>query len=59
MTEGLPAYEATEEKIQEGISLGRMGYEGDMSGAALFLSSRVGAWCTGVSLNVDGLACTI
>jgi len=59
MTKGLSAYGATEEKIQEGIPLGRMGDEGDMSGAALFLSSRAGAWCTGVILNVDGGACTI
>lgn len=48
-----------EEMIQEGIPLGRLGDEGDMSGAALFLSSRAGAWCTGVILNVDGGACTI
>jgi len=59
MTMGLKAYGADETNIQAGIPLGRMGDESDMSGAALFLSSRAGAWCTGVILNVDGGACTI
>jgi len=59
MTMGLAAYGATKEKVEAGIPLGRLGDEGDMSGAALFLSSRAGAWCTGVILNVDGGACTI
>ena len=31
-----------------------MGSEEDMAGACLYLSSRAGAWCTGVILNVDG-----
>jgi len=59
MTMGLAAYGVDEEKIQKNIPLGRMGDQEDMSGAALFLSSRAGAWCTGVILNVDGGACTL
>jgi len=34
--------------------LGRIGREDDMAGAAIYLSSRAGAWLTGVVLPVDG-----
>ena len=40
--------------MQRHIPLGRMGTEEDMAGACIYLSSRAGAWCTGVILNVDG-----
>ena len=40
--------------IGKTIPLGRMGTEDDMGGACVYLSSRAGAWCTGVILNVDG-----
>ncbi|KAL7511339.1 hypothetical protein ACHAXN_008256 [Cyclotella atomus] len=43
-----------EEIIAKTIPLGRMGNEDDMGGACIYLSSRAGAWCTGVILNVDG-----
>lgn len=42
------------EEIAKTIPLGRMGNEDDMGGACIYLSSRAGAWCTGVILNVDG-----
>jgi NAD(P)-dependent dehydrogenase (short-subunit alcohol dehydrogenase family) len=42
------------EQIAKTIPLGRMGNEDDMGGACIYLSSRAGAWCTGVILNVDG-----
>uniref|UniRef100_A0A7S4EJ25 Uncharacterized protein n=2 Tax=Pseudo-nitzschia australis TaxID=44445 RepID=A0A7S4EJ25_9STRA len=54
MSKGLESWGATEEVIAKGIPLGRMGTEEDMAGACLYLSSRAGAWCTGVILNVDG-----
>ncbi len=36
------------------IPMGRPGTPEDMAGAALFLSSRAGAWVTGIVLPVDG-----
>lgn len=54
MSKGLGTWGATEDKIAKGIPLQRMGTEEDMAGACLYLSSRAGAWCTGVILNVDG-----
>mmetsp|Transcript_28482 Transcript_28482/g.77125 ORF Transcript_28482/g.77125 Transcript_28482/m.77125 type:complete len:286 (-) Transcript_28482:444-1301(-) len=54
MSKGLGTWGATEDVIAKGIPLGRMGSEEDMAGACLYLSSRAGAWCTGVILNVDG-----
>ena len=42
------------EQIAKTIPLGRMGNQHDMGGACIYLSSRAGAWCTGVILNVDG-----
>lgn len=40
--------------IASGIPLGRMGTPEDMAGAAVYLSSRAGAWVTGHVLAVDG-----
>ncbi|KAL3913504.1 MAG: hypothetical protein SGILL_006462, partial [Bacillariaceae sp.] len=54
MSEGLGSWGLTEDKISQSIPLKRMGTEEDMAGACLYLSSRAGAWCTGVILNVDG-----
>jgi len=54
MSKGLGTWGATEDVIAKGIPLKRMGTEEDMAGACLYLSSRAGAWCTGVILNVDG-----
>ena len=34
--------------------LGRIGAAEDIGGAALFLSSRAGAWLTGATIPVDG-----
>ena len=34
--------------------LGRIGTPADIVGATIFLSSRAGAWLTGVTLPVDG-----
>lgn len=42
------------EQLEKRIPLGRLGTEEDMAGACMFFSSRAGAWCTGVILNVDG-----
>lgn len=40
--------------VKKNIPLGRMGREEDIAGAVMYLSSRAGAWCTGIILNVDG-----
>ncbi|KAL3904464.1 MAG: hypothetical protein SGARI_004911 [Bacillariaceae sp.] len=54
MSDGLGTWGLTEDKISKSIPLQRMGTEEDMAGACMYLSSRAGAWCTGVILNVDG-----
>jgi len=54
MSDGLQSWGANQETISKSIPLGRMGNEDDMAGACIYLSSRAGAWCTGVILNVDG-----
>ncbi len=54
MSMGLKAWGADTKKIESSIPLGRMGSEEDMIGASIYFSSRAGAWCTGVILNVDG-----
>mmetsp|Transcript_318 Transcript_318/g.531 ORF Transcript_318/g.531 Transcript_318/m.531 type:complete len:279 (-) Transcript_318:45-881(-) len=59
MSMGLKAYGATEEKIQASIPMGRLGGEDDVAGAAIYLSSKAGAWTTGVILSVDGGAATL
>ncbi|KAG7353919.1 3-oxoacyl-ACP reductase [Nitzschia inconspicua] len=54
MTQGLESWGATPEKVAQTIPLQRWGNEDDMTGACIYFSSRAGAWCTGVILNVDG-----
>lgn len=54
MSDGLGSWGATREVISDSVPLGRMGNEDDMTGACLYFSSRAGAYCTGVILNVDG-----
>eukprot|EP00978_Attheya_sp_CCMP212_P005253 scaffold11660_cov49-Attheya_sp.AAC.4 len=54
MSAGLKSWGADASKISSSIPLGRMGDQSDMSGACLYLSSRAGAWVTGVILPVDG-----
>jgi len=54
MSAGLASWGADEQKLSEKIPLGRMGTGDDMAGAAIYLSSKASAWCTGVILNVDG-----
>ena len=43
-----------EHVISDTIPLGRMGNADDMGGAAIFLSSKAGSFCTGHILAVDG-----
>lgn len=43
-----------EKVISDTIPLGRMGNEDDMGGAAIYLSSKAGSFCTGHVLTVDG-----
>jgi NAD(P)-dependent dehydrogenase (short-subunit alcohol dehydrogenase family) len=48
---------AEDEKLSgllERVPLGRMGTAADMVGTCIFLSSRAGAYVTGVNLSVDG-----
>ena len=60
MSQGLTMYvNDGHERISSSIPLGRMGDEIDMAGAAIYLSSRAGSWCTGMIMNVDGGACTL
>ena len=57
MSQGLSAWAPKEDvadAITSSIPLKRMGDENDIGAAALYLSSRAGAWVTGVILNVDG-----
>jgi len=54
MSDGMKAWGGTRENITQNIPLQRMGTEEDMVGSCLYFSSRAGAWCTGVILNVDG-----
>lgn len=44
----------TEDVIADTIPLGRMGNADDMGGAAIYLSSKAGSFCTGHVLTVDG-----
>jgi len=47
----------TEDKkveIAETIPLGRLGHPNDIAGACVFLGSELGAYCTGVTLDVNG-----
>ena len=54
MSAGLKTWGASGEELNKIIPLGRMGTPDDMAGACLYFSSRAGAWCAGVILNVDG-----
>lgn len=42
------------EQVNAVHPLGRIGTPEDMGGAAIYLSSRAGAWVTGTILVVDG-----
>ena len=47
----------TEEKkseIAETIPLGRLGHPNDIAGACIFLGSELSAYCTGITLDVNG-----
>jgi len=57
MSKGLSMYMNSNDmsaEISKNIPLSRMGDEDDMGGACIYFSSRAGAYCTGVILNVDG-----
>ena len=45
---------ASFEEIAERTPMGRLGEDDDMAGGAIYLSSKAGAWVTGVILNIDG-----
>jgi NAD(P)-dependent dehydrogenase (short-subunit alcohol dehydrogenase family) len=44
----------TRAAIEQSVPLGRVGTPEDVAGAAIFLASRAGAYCTGAVLPVDG-----
>ena len=54
MSAGLKSWGGDEEALKQVIPLGRMGETEDMAGAAIYLSSRAGAWVSGTVLTVDG-----
>jgi NAD(P)-dependent dehydrogenase (short-subunit alcohol dehydrogenase family) len=45
---------ATFEDIAAKTPMKRLGSDDDMAGGAIYLSSKAGAWVTGVILNIDG-----
>lgn len=45
---------AKREEVEAGVPLGRIGSLEDIAGAAIYLSSRAGAYATGTTLVVDG-----
>lgn len=54
MSQGLASWGGSVDSIAKNIPMGRMGQEGDMAGACIYLSSPAAAWITGVILTVDG-----
>ncbi|GAA3137741.1 hypothetical protein GCM10020001_070320 [Nonomuraea salmonea] len=44
----------TREAVAQSVPLGRIGRPDDMAGAAIYLSSRAGAYLTGAVIPVDG-----
>lgn len=42
------------EQIVAGVPLGRYGQPEEIASAALFLSSKAGGFCSGMSMKVDG-----
>jgi NAD(P)-dependent dehydrogenase (short-subunit alcohol dehydrogenase family) len=54
MSQGLASWGANEQALASLTPLGRLGRKDDMAGACIYLTSRAGAWCTGVVLPVDG-----
>ena len=52
MTEGVLAKSQSE--IEASIPMGRIGREGELKGAAVFLASRASEYVTGQVLAVDG-----
>jgi NAD(P)-dependent dehydrogenase (short-subunit alcohol dehydrogenase family) len=46
--------ETRKAEIAESIPLGRLGHPRDIAGACVFLGSELGAYCTGVTLDVNG-----
>eukprot|EP01138_Halocafeteria_seosinensis_P015697 gb/GECG01016018.1/.p1 GENE.gb/GECG01016018.1/~~gb/GECG01016018.1/.p1 ORF type:complete len:279 (+),score=32.25 gb/GECG01016018.1/:1-837(+) len=53
MSQQLLTY-TSKEAIESAVPLGRLGQAEDIGGAALYLSSKAGAWVTGAILPVDG-----
>ncbi|MFC4650093.1 SDR family oxidoreductase [Streptomyces mangrovi] len=54
MTEPLLSDPAQRDRLMSAIPLGRIGRAEDMTGVALFLASRAGAYVTGTVIPVDG-----
>ena len=61
LSPGLFTTEMTKEIIEQrgeafarSVPLGRIGTAEDIASAAIYLSSRAGAWLTGVNIPVDG-----
>jgi NAD(P)-dependent dehydrogenase (short-subunit alcohol dehydrogenase family) len=54
MSAGLATWGANETALASHVPLQRLGKDSDMAGAAIYLSSQAGSWCTGVILPVDG-----
>jgi NAD(P)-dependent dehydrogenase (short-subunit alcohol dehydrogenase family) len=46
--------DANKREIAEGIPLARLGRAGDVAGACVFLASELSAYCTGITLDVNG-----
>jgi len=46
--------ERVEKEIVQHIPMGRLGREGELKGAVLFLASEASSYITGQVINVDG-----